>query len=457
MSDDTTRASLRRRGTSTSAGTQRILVIAHHPDATTVGTWRAIPTSEGVIGRAGGLFDEATLGHTPGLSRAHVGVRLEDSAVIVRDLGSRNGTLVDGHPVEVAQVDDGAVIEAGDMLLVVITAPNTFVTPCNSRLLGIGPRLAETLAEIEKVAARGSPVLIQGETGVGKELVAAELHRLSCRPGPFVPVNMGGIAPALVQSELFGHVRGAFSGADSAAKGLVVHAERGTLFLDEIGDAPPDVQVSLLRVLQEREVRAVGAHEGRKVDVRFVAATHRELGELVRRGTFREDLFFRLSRWVVRVPPLRERREDLPTIATAMARRFAETPVMLSPRVCVALMRHGWPGNVRELASVVEHLVADRTDATLVDGPPWLTERLATSRETPLATVPGDLSAGVRSKFEDASRSVMKRPTRDAVTALLAEVDFNVTAAARQLGVSRSTLYRWFGELGIDPDALRDR
>lgn len=456
MSDETTRASLRRRDASPAEGSQRILIIAHHPDPATVGTWRAITASEGVIGRAGGLFDEATLGHTPGLSRAHAGVRLQDGAVFVRDLGSRNGTLVDGHPVGVAQVDDGAIIEAGDMLLVVTTSRIGFVTPRNPRLLGIGPRLAETLAEIERVAASGSPVLIQGETGVGKELVAAELHRLSGRSGAFVPVNMGGIAPTLVQSELFGHVRGAFSGAERAAKGLVMHAERGTLFLDEIGDAPADVQVSLLRVLQEREVRPVGSHEGRKVDVRFLAATHRELSELVRRGTFREDLLYRLSRWVVRVPPLRERREDLPTIATAMAQGFAAAPLMLSPRVCVALMRHVWPGNVRELASVIEHLVTCRTDPALVDETPWLTARLA-ARESPLAEVPGEATVGVQPRAEDAARGAVKRPTREAIAAVLADVDFNVAAAARQLRVSRSTLYRWFGELGIDPDTRRDR
>ncbi len=227
-------------------------------------------------------------------------------------------------------------------------------------LLGRSAAMQRVFALIRKVAPAEGSVLIQGETGTGKELIARAVHDASSRRGgPFVAVNCASIPEGLLESELFGHERGAFTGAVRSKPGLFVEANGGTLFLDEIGEMPAPIQAKLLRVLQERRVRPVGGTAARPVDVRVVAATNRNLRDEVRAGRFREDIYYRIATFRIDVPPLRERREDIPVLVEAFLARHAAAGrrVVLSPEVLRAFMDYGWPGNVRELENVVERCV----------------------------------------------------------------------------------------------------
>lgn len=235
--------------------------------------------------------------------------------------------------------------------------------PMRFGMIGASPAMDKLFALLERVAPSHVPVLIHGETGSGKELVARALHAYSPRKDqPFVAENCAAIAPTLLESELFGHVRGAFTDASRDRKGTFVTADGGTVFLDEIGDMPPDMQSKLLRVLQDGEVRPVGASKTQKVDVRIVAASHRDLGELVKQGRFREDLLFRLNVITLEVPSLRERKADLPYLATFLLERMADelggTPRALTADALAALAERDWPGNVRELENLLRRAAA---------------------------------------------------------------------------------------------------
>ncbi len=236
------------------------------------------------------------------------------------------------------------------------------------QIIGRSDRMQAVYQMIETVAVVQSTVLIYGESGTGKELVARAVHNLSPRADkPFVSINCGAFTETLLESELFGYVRGAFTGANANRKGLFEAADRGTIFLDEIGEMSPAMQVKLLRVLQERKVRPVGAHEELSVDARVIAATNRDLKAMVAASTFREDLFYRVSVIPVELPPLRDRREDIPDLVAHFARKFCEQtgrPLSVSPKAMELLERYNWPGNVRELEHTVERAVAlERTDA----------------------------------------------------------------------------------------------
>jgi formate hydrogenlyase transcriptional activator len=242
-----------------------------------------------------------------------------------------------------------------------------------SDIVGETPALRQVLAQIEQVAPARTTVLIQGETGTGKELVARAIHRLSPRAErPLIAVNCGAISPGLVESELFGHEKGAFTGALNRKLGRFELADGGTIFLDEIGDLPHDLQTKLLRVLQEGEFERVGGTRPIKVDVRVIAATHRDLERAVEQGTFRQDLFYRLHVFPVRLPPLRERRADIPILVrhfvlafgTKLGRRVARVPAPIMS----ALTAYDWPGNVRELANVIERSILVSQGDTLALG-----------------------------------------------------------------------------------------
>ena len=229
-------------------------------------------------------------------------------------------------------------------------------------LIGESERMRELKATITKVADYGTTVLVTGESGTGKELVARAIHRVGKRSdGAFIAINCGAIPESLIESELFGHKKGAFTDAVADKKGLFVEADGGTLLLDEIGELPMATQVALLRVLQEGEIRPVGSPKTRRVDVRIVAATHRNLEESVRAGTFREDLFYRLNVVPISVPPLRDRTEDIPElvryILAGTTKRLERPPVSCHPVAMKLLMGYGWPGNVRELENVLERAV----------------------------------------------------------------------------------------------------
>jgi DNA-binding NtrC family response regulator len=305
--------------------------------------------------------------------------------------------------------------------------------PAVSRPIGKSRRFLDTLRLAEVVAPTDSTVLIQGESGTGKEVIARFIHNLSARSdGPFLSINCGALPENLLESELFGHVKGSFTGAVRDKQGLFAAARGGTFFLDEVGEMPPSLQIKLLRVLQEREVIPVGATEPIPVDVRIIAATNRDLEEEVRRGHFRSDLFYRLNVIALELPPLRDRRDDLVLLIDAFLQDLAveaEAAVKaLSAEALDAVMVYDWPGNVRELQNALEHaVVLSRTD---VIEPQALPERITRRRREPLV----------------AERSSPNPPLevieRAYIMWVLQAEGGNKTRAAEVLGIDPSTLYR---------------
>jgi transcriptional regulator with PAS, ATPase and Fis domain len=302
--------------------------------------------------------------------------------------------------------------------------------------------MQEIFALIDQVASTESTVLIQGESGTGKELIADAIHRSSRRAdGPFVKVNCSALSEGLLESELFGHVKGTFTGAHQDRKGRFEMAEGGTLLLDEIGDLSETIQVKLLRVLQEREIERVGDSRTRPVDVRILAATHRPLRRLVEERRFRQDLFYRLNVIPLRVPPLRERREDVPPLAARFLEELRGTTGRsvdrISPDALRVLMDHRWPGNVRELRNAVEHAMVKCRGTTMMveDLPRELIEE----------------SAGV-TRIAKAKGGDARAMERERVRVALEEAGWNRTRAAERLGIDRSTLWRKMRRLGIDPE-----
>ena len=314
------------------------------------------------------------------------------------------------------------------------TSPAALV---HQELIGNGPAMDSLRARIRLVAASSAPAVVTGETGVGKELVARAIHAGGSRStGPFVAVNTSAIPSDLLESEIFGHVRGGFTGAVQSRKGLLTEADGGTLLLDEIGDMPAALQAKLLRVLQFGDVRPVGGDRGRQVDVRVIAATHRDLPSLVHEGRFREDLYFRLNVLPVFVPPLRDRREDIPALVAhllAEARRRApHSPVRaIRPEALLALTRAPWPGNVRELASVIERAVVFGAHESV---------RLEDLSPLPPAAIAAPTPSGA---FQCLSPSTLRDLSREYAAWVLVQTGGNKEQAAQILGIDLSTLYRW--------------
>ncbi len=329
------------------------------------------------------------------------------------------------------------------------------------RLLGNSPVITTLLALIDKVARSRAPVHITGESGTGKELVARMIHEKGAQAeGPFVPVNCGAIPSELMESEFFGHLKGAFTGAVSDNKGLFQTAEGGTLFMDEIADLPLAMQVKLLRVIQEKSVRPVGASEEIPVDVRILSATHKDLRELVAAGQFREDLFYRIDVIELQVPPLRDRIEDIDVLATHMLARLAHdldvSVPQLTPDAHQKLSAYGYPGNVRELENILERAVALSGDAPISaadiqirnsDGPANAVASPTGSSEAE----PGTAGAGKPTAENDVLLGDrLENVERDAIIKALEEARFNKTAAARNLGLTLRALRYRMQKLGID-------
>lgn len=315
-------------------------------------------------------------------------------------------------------------------------------------LLGRSPIMIGLYKEIARVAPTRSTVLIIGESGTGKELVARSIHQHSTRSsGPFVAVNCGALTETLLEAELFGHVRGAFTGAVGDHKGLWEEAAEGTLFLDEIGETSPAFQVKLLRALQEGEIRRVGASRATRVDARVVAATNRNLEQDVKEGTFREDLFYRLSVVTLQVPPLKERRTDIPLLAERFLRtvleRDAREHLTLSEETVRTLVAYDWPGNVRELESAIEYSVLHARGRAVV--PEDLPAKLQSPQVRAAARSP--LSA----LFEDLPS--LDELERRYLLYVLDVAAGNRTRAAEILGIDRRTLYRMVERYGIDAGA----
>ncbi|QSQ10804.1 sigma-54-dependent transcriptional regulator [Myxococcus landrumensis] len=309
-----------------------------------------------------------------------------------------------------------------------------------SALVGRSPALLEVYKQVARAAASNVPVLITGETGTGKEMVARALHKRSPRSsGPFIPVDCGAITESLMESELFGHAKGSFTGASGARRGVFEEANGGTLFLDEIGDVGMKVQSQLLRVLQEGEIRRVGESVPVKVDARVVAATNKNLKERVSEGVFREDLLYRLDVVHLHLPPLRERREDIPALVQHFAGRHARggvSPVVTSEAMS-RLTAYDWPGNVRQLENVVARALA--LNVTGVLGPQDFPEPIgdAPKRLTGLA---GDLPS-------------LAELSRRYAAHVLQAVGGNKSEAARLLDVDRKTLYKLLEATGVEPEA----
>jgi len=306
-------------------------------------------------------------------------------------------------------------------------------------LTGRSPAMQELYQRILRAAASDASVLVTGESGVGKELVARALHDNSRRAnGPYVAVHCASLPETLQEAELFGHARGAFSGAAAARIGRFEAADGGTLLLDEIGEISPSTQVKLLRVLQEREIVRVGENEPRKVDVRIVAATHRDLAAMVREGTFREDLYYRLRVIPLPVPPIRERREDIPLLAGKLlgklAKRYDRPQLRVSPDAMAMLERYDWPGNARQLANALEYAAVQADGSTLQPEhlPPELQSRPQPARERP--------EAGGIARYYSAPDS--PDDEKAMIRRALIESRGNKAEAARRLGISRTTLWK---------------
>lgn len=306
-------------------------------------------------------------------------------------------------------------------------------------MVGHSAAIVRLKQQIRKVAGTDAPVLIGGESGSGKELAARAIHQCSGRAaGPFVAVNCGAIAPSLIQSELFGHERGSFTGATAGKLGLIEAASGGTLFLDEIADLPLELQTNLLRFLQEHTIHRVGSTRSLQIDARVVAASHIDLAGAVAAGRFREDLFYRLNVLPLTVPSLRERISDLPELAqhfliSGMADKRQRRVEGFSRQAMTAMMSHHWPGNVRELFNRVQRAVV------------MSDQRLVTPADLGLAVA----SSPVRTEL-DTARTLAER---DAISLTLGRVGRNVTHAARELGISRMTLYRLMDKHGLAPRA----
>jgi len=301
-------------------------------------------------------------------------------------------------------------------------------------LIGTGPAMQQVFETIRSVAASDATVLILGESGTGKELAAREIHRLSHLHGrPLVSWNCGATSESLAMSELFGHERGAFTGATRTHVGKFEMADGGTLFMDEVADLPPSVQASLLRVLQEREIVRVGGEKTIGVNVRLVAATNRDFRDLIPAGRFRLDLYYRLSTVVLRMPSLRERQEDIPFLVWELAQEFSQKYGVPVPRVpdsvTNALMRHSWPGNIRELRNVVERFFLLGRGGTFSRA--WFEEMFAADR-----------AVGAHLKTA-APVSLSIAAKRERLAEVLLRHEGNKTAAARELGVTRKTIHKW--------------
>jgi transcriptional regulator with PAS, ATPase and Fis domain len=305
------------------------------------------------------------------------------------------------------------------------------------------PSLAFDLSTLAKVAASPLAVLLLGETGVGTEVLAQSIHRLSGRTGPLIPVNCGAIPASLIESQLFGHVRGSFSGAVRDEPGLVRAADGGTLFLDEIGDLPASSQVALLRVLQEGEVLPIGASRASRVDLRVVVATHQPLGDLVDTGRFRRDLYTRLNGFSFVIPPLRARREDLPLLVSAILPSVASasSAIALSAPFVRALLRYDWPSNVRELKQALARA------AVLAEGGRLEAAHLPAEIRGPGETTP----SAPPIPLEDLPDSALRRE----LLAAMKRHGGNISQVAREMGKARTQIQRWMKRLRIDPDVFR--
>ena len=330
------------------------------------------------------------------------------------------------------------------------------IIAAGKKLIGTNERMRQLVEQIERMTNHRWPVLILGETGTGKEMIAKLIHS-RCAHGPFVVVDCSSLVGPLMESELFGHVKGSFTGAVANKVGLIELANGGTAFFDEIGEMPLDLQSKLLRVLQEKEFRPVGAAHTRHSDFRIISATNRDLAAEVEKGTFRRDLFYRLKVVTLRLPPLRERKEDIPALAAYFLDRYGIQHT-IAPETMNALVTYEWPGNVRELENTVQHMVAVSSGPLvhLHDMPTQLLNHVRTS-SAPLRALAAAVGKSAAPTYDHAPVEVSGEPITP-ISALekreiLRAVEYTKgdrTAAAALLGIGRTTLYRKLKEYGFE-------
>jgi transcriptional regulator of acetoin/glycerol metabolism len=429
------------------------LVTLYAPDPAAVPSAVVLPARALVLGR------DPPPGALPlpftSVSRVHARVAIQGAEILVEDLESRNGTFVNGHQVRKAFVEDDDEIRVGEVVFKVVRdlASRYAAYPLEGRVptppfgsLRGGFSMEAVRTEIAKIAKVDLSVLVAGETGTGKELVARALHDASGRSGRLFAVNCAAIPSALLESELFGYKRGAFTGADRDRIGLVKSAHGGTLFLDEIGDMPLDAQAKVLRMIETKQVTPLGSHVAEPVDVRIVCATHRALPRLVREERFRADLYARISGHTIMLPPLRDRKEDLYQLTTLFLERAGGAKLTRTAAFMIGLCSYDWPFNIRELDSAIKRAVS------LADG--VLDEaHLPADASKAASERPGETSD--RDGGSSGASARGEAPPEAALRAMLVLHQGNVAAVARQLGKDRVQIHRWMKRYGLSPDEFR--
>jgi DNA-binding NtrC family response regulator len=439
-------------------GLHRLLVV-YSPEASDVGYSRTLGREPLVIGRDPEARPSLPLRHAR-VSRRHARIEpAEDGRSFrVHDLASRNGTYVNGRKIDMVELRDGDVLRIGSSLILFQfldpAACMRVLEPDNAggmKLIGRGHAVARVREAIRSAPSQ-APTLILGETGVGKELVAQAIHDHSHREGPFVPVNCAALPSTLAEAELFGAVRGAYTGAD-ARRGLFGRADRGTLFLDEIGEVSIEVQAKLLRALAIGEVRPVGSDQPRYVDVRVVAATNVNLEAAVAKGTFRADLYARLMGHIIEVPPLRARREDILELTQHFLKPTGR--IEISPDAAEALLTYAWPYNVRELEQILTAIgpaVSRRGSLEVSDLPERIRQHLEQRYEAAPVTTTEEVAPVA---LLDLRRNAT--PNADELRSVMQAYGGNVARVASFFGKDRRQIYRWAQALGVDIDAVREK
>ncbi len=451
------------------------LTIVHPPELHTV---IDLAHASRTLGRQAEPPDGLAVAHST-VSRRHLELRWDPKFArhSARDLGSRNGSSIHGTPLGPVPriLDDNAVIRFGDILAIYERQRGPITDgPAATRTAIPGDALAllSFRSALARAAVDPSPALILGESGSGKERSAAELHRLSGRPGPFLALNCAALSPQLIESQLFGHQRGAFTGATTAQPGLFRAADGGTLFLDEIGELPLDLQPKLLRVLESGELLPLGATQSLRFNVRVVAATNRVLADEVEAGRFRRDLYARLALWQLHLPPLARRRVDILFWLGRLAADWAAArglprppPLELTPSAAAAILRPRWPENLRGLLRLV-HELAHRGNGPIRQEslPTWLTDpsigsnigsnigpNTGSSPDTSNADDKPEASAPVAlAPAPEPLRELRPRPSRSELIAALVAHDWNLSATARAYERDRKQISRWIAMYDID-------
>ncbi len=431
----------------------------------------------------GAMDDNDVVLSDPTVSRYHCKIRQEDSGYVLVDLRSTNGTFVNNVRIREAFLSPGCTIQVGQNKLKFNARDEKVDLVPSERdqlgsIIGGHPKMREIYAIVEKIAPTATTMVIEGQTGTGKEVVAQTIHKLSPRAkGPLIVFDCGAVPPNLIESELFGHEKGSFTGAVMTRQGLFEMADGGTLFLDELGELPIDLQPKLLRVLEQREIRRVGSSKPIKVDVRIIAATNRDLEDEVKAGKFRQDLFYRLSVVRIKLPPLSERVTDIPLLVHhfLQSQSYNLRPDG-SPRVrgassaaLEAMQAYTWPGNVRELVNAVERAVSfcDGDVIEPVDLPDHIRDAAGATYEgsstiearrhsveasaapkPPEGLVSGDLT------FKDAKEQWVSSFERDYIVSLLKRHNGNISHAAREADIDRKYFRKLMKKYEIDAQAV---